>query len=87
MICNQEERRSGEHESEGLFFGANVPAGVAGVLSVLSHWNNRRIFFQFLKQDEPISVDVLTARVASDSSLLATASTVRPEERNKETSR
>jgi len=87
MTCNQEVRSSGEHESGEPSPGANVPAGLSGVLSVLSHRNNRRIFFQLLKQDEPISVDALTAWVASDGSSLATAGTVRAEERNKEVSR
>ena len=87
MVCNQEEHSTGEHESGGLSPHTDVPAGLSGVLSVLSHRNNRRILFQLLKQDEPISVDVLTTRAASDRSPLATAGTVRAEGRNKEGSR
>ena len=87
MVCNQEERSTGEHESGELSPYMDVPAGLSGVLNVLSHRNNRRILFQLLKQDKPISVDALTARVASDRSPLATAGTVRAEGRNKEVSR
>lgn len=83
MTCNQKERSSSKHESGALSSEANVPARLSGALSVLSHRNNRKILFQLVRQDDPIPVDTLTARVATDSPSRVTDDTVNAAEYKK----
>ena len=79
MNGNQIERRTGEHESASP--DTEVPVGVP---SVLYNWNDRRIRFQHLKGDGPISVDSRTTRVGSDTPPLAIDGTVRTKRHNEE---
>ena len=82
MTCNREGGRFGEHEARGRSPAANEPVRLSEALSVLSHRNNRRILLRLLQQDEPISVEALTAHVAAESTSLPTEVTVRTEQRD-----
>lgn len=82
MASNWEDGNASRHEQGDTTPDATELAGLSETFSILSHRQNRRILFHLLQRDEPISVDALTAQVASDSTSLATDGTVGTEGHN-----